>query len=98
MPTTPIRQIHNLTHLDMGQAYDETQTNESIKDGDSVLRATVVYPSTQAADGVRLGRLIGQNKSVSDLVSHTVPRKVQLFAPIVTKDNVDEYIGSAFDS
>ena len=71
---------------------------QSIKDGDSVLRATVVYPSTQAADGVRLGRLIGQNKSVSDLVSHTVPRKVQLFAPIVTKDNVDEYIGSAFDS
>lgn len=71
---------------------------QSIKDGDSVLRATVVYPSTQAADGIRLGRLVGQDKSMGDLVSHTVPRTVQLFAPIVTKDNVDEYIGSAFDS
>ena len=71
---------------------------QSIKDGDSVLRATVIYPSTQAADGIRLGRLVGQGKSVGDLVSKTVPRTVQLFAPIVTKDNVDEYIDSAFDS
>lgn len=69
-----------------------------IQSGDSVLKATVVYPSTQAADGIRLARLLGQNKSVTDLVSQTVPRTVQLFAPVVTKDNVDEYIDSAFDS
>lgn len=31
------RKIHNLTHLEMGRAYDETQTNESIKDGDFLL-------------------------------------------------------------
>src|SRR3954468_3095102 len=38
----------------------------SIKAGDSVLQATVIYPSTQAADGVRLARLLGQNKALSD--------------------------------
>lgn len=69
-----------------------------IESGDSVMKATVVYPSTQAADGIRLARLLGQGKSVGDLVSHTVPRTVQLFAPVVTKDNVAEYIDSAFDS
>ncbi len=71
---------------------------QHIKDGDSVLQATVIYPSTQAADGIRLARLIAQNKSVGDLVSHTVPRTVQLFAPVVTKDNVDEFINDAFES
>lgn len=71
---------------------------QHIKDGDTVLRATVIYPSTQAADGIRLARLVAQNKSMGDLVSHTVPRKVQLYAPTVTKDNVDEYIGDAFES
>ena len=71
---------------------------QHIKDGDSVLQATVIYPSTQAADGIRLARLVAQNKSMGDLVSHTVPRKVQLYAPTVTKDNVDEFIGDAFES
>src|SRR4051812_8565628 len=42
---------------------------ESIKAGDSVLKATVIYPSTQAADGVKLARLIVQGKSMSDLAS-----------------------------
>jgi ribose transport system substrate-binding protein len=27
-----------------------------------------------------------------------VPRTVQLYAPVVTKDNVDQFIGSAFAS
>lgn len=71
---------------------------QHIKDGDSVLKATVIYPSTQAADGIRLARLIAQNKSMGDLVSHTVPREIQLYAPVVTKDNVDEYINDAFES
>ena len=38
---------------------------ESIQAGDSVLQATVVYPSTQAADGIRLARLIVQGKKHS---------------------------------
>jgi ribose transport system substrate-binding protein len=70
----------------------------AIKADDSVLKATVIYPSTQAADGVRLARLLGQKKSLSDLVEVEIPRQIVLNAPVVTKDNVDQYIGSAFES
>jgi ribose transport system substrate-binding protein len=69
-----------------------------IQGGTSVLQATVIYPSTQAADGVRLARLVAQGKSLSDLNSQEVPRQIVLNAPVVTKDNVDQYIGSAFES
>jgi len=71
---------------------------ELIQSGDSVLKATVIYPSTQAADGVRLARLLVQGKAMSDLVEVEVPRKIQLFAPVVTADNVDQFIDSAFES
>jgi ribose transport system substrate-binding protein len=71
---------------------------EAIKSGDSVLKATVIYPSTQAADGVKLARLLVQGKSMSDLVEVEVPRTVQLYAPVVTADNVDQFIGTAFES
>src|SRR3954449_5330884 len=71
---------------------------DAIKADDSVLKATVIYPSTQAADGVKLARLIVQGKSMSDLASQGVPRRTVLDAPVVTKDNVDDYIGSAFAS
>ena len=70
----------------------------SIKADDTVLKATVVYPSTQAADGIRLARLIVQGKALSDISEVEVPRKIQLFAPVVTKDNVDKYLPSAFES
>ena len=69
-----------------------------IQSGDSVLRATVIYPSTQAADGIRLARLVAHEKSLSDLASSGVPRTVQLYAPVVTADNVAQYIDSAFES
>ncbi|WP_265521963.1 substrate-binding domain-containing protein [Oerskovia flava] len=69
-----------------------------IQDEDSVLQATVIYPSTQAADGIRLARLVAHEKSMSDLASSGVPRTVQLYAPVVTKDNVDQYLPSAFES
>jgi ribose transport system substrate-binding protein len=69
-----------------------------IQSGDSVLKATVIYPSTQAADGIKLARLLVQGKSLSDLVEVEVPRTVQLYAPVVTADNVDQYIDSAFES
>jgi ribose transport system substrate-binding protein len=69
-----------------------------IQSGDSVLQATVVYPSTQAADGIRLARLLVQDKALSDLAENEVPRKITLNAPVVTKDNVDQYIDSAFES
>jgi ribose transport system substrate-binding protein len=70
----------------------------SIKAGDSVLQATVIYPASQAADGVRLARLLGQGKALSDLIDVEVPRQITLSAPVVTKDNVDQYIDSAFES
>jgi ribose transport system substrate-binding protein len=69
-----------------------------IQDGDSVLEATVIYPHTQAADGIKLARLIAQGKSLSDLTSQGVPRRIMLNAPVVTKDNVDEFIKNAFES
>jgi ribose transport system substrate-binding protein len=69
-----------------------------IQSGDSVLKATVIYPSTQAADGIKLARLLVQGKSMSDLVEVEVPRTVQLYAPVVTADNVDQYIDTAFES
>jgi ribose transport system substrate-binding protein len=71
---------------------------ELIQSGDSVLKATVIYPSTQAADGIKLARLLVQGKSMSDLVEVEVPRTVQLYAPVVTADNVDQYIDTAFES
>jgi ribose transport system substrate-binding protein len=71
---------------------------ELIQSGDSVLKATVIYPSTQAADGIKLARLLVQGKAMSDLVEVEVPRTVQLYAPVVTADNVDQYIDTAFES
>lgn len=71
---------------------------ESIKADDSVLKATVIYPSTQAADGVKLARLLVQDKSMSDLAEIEVPRQLKLSAPVVTKANVDTYLPSAFRS
>ncbi len=67
-----------------------------IKDGE--MEATVLYPPTQAADGVKLARLIAQDKGMSDLVQPSVPRRVVLDAPVVTKDNVDAYMPLGFES
>ncbi len=75
-----------------------SQVMERIKADDSVLKATVIYPSTQAADGIRLARLIVQGKALGDLVEVEVPREIQLFAPVVTSENVDKYLPTAFDS
>ena len=69
-----------------------------IKSGNSLLKATVIYPSTQGADGIRLARLLVQKKALGDLVEVEVPRTVQLYAPVVTKENVDQYLPTAFES
>jgi ribose transport system substrate-binding protein len=71
---------------------------EHIQAGDSVIEATVIYPSTQAADGIKLARLIAQSKNMSDLVSAGVPRVTQLYAPVVTADNVEQYLPIGFRS
>jgi ribose transport system substrate-binding protein len=69
-----------------------------IKADNTVLKATVIYPSTQAADGIDLARMIVQGKALSDLVEIEAPRKVMLYAPVVTKENVDQYLPTAFES
>ena len=71
---------------------------EAIKSGDSVLEATVIYPSTQGADGIALARLVAQGKALGDLVEQDVPTRIVLNAPVVTADNVDEYLPTAFTS
>ena len=69
-----------------------------IKADNTPLKATVIYPSTQGADGIKLARMVGQGKALADLVEVEVPRKVMLYAPVVTKDNVDQYLPTAFES
>ena len=69
-----------------------------IESGDGVLKATVIYPSTQAADGIRLARLVAQGKALGDLVEVEVPNRIVLNAPVVTADNVAKYLPTAFES
>ncbi|HLU63736.1 MAG TPA: substrate-binding domain-containing protein [Protaetiibacter sp.] len=71
---------------------------ELIKSDDGVLKATIIYPSTQAADGIRLARLLVQGKALGDLVEVDVPNRIVLYAPVVTKANVDQYLPTAFTS
>ena len=47
---------------------------------------------------IALARQLVQDKAMSDLVEVEVPRKITLNAPVVTKDNVDDYIDTAFES
>jgi ribose transport system substrate-binding protein len=67
-----------------------------IEDGE--MEATVLYPPTQAADGIKLARLIAQDKGMSDLVQVEVPKRIVLNAPVVTAENVDEYMHLGFES
>ena len=70
---------------------------EAIEADDTVLKATVIYPSTQGADGVALARLIAQGKTMGDLITPGIPNRIVLDAPVVTKDNVDQFIDLAFE-
>jgi len=65
---------------------------------DGTMEATVLYPPTQAADGIRLARLIAQDKGMSDLVQVEVPKRIVLNAPVVTADNVEDYRDLCFQS
>ena len=62
------------------------------------MAATVIYPPTQAADGIKLARLVAQDKGLSDLVQVEVPKRIVLNAPVVTADNVEEYRDLCFES
>ena len=69
-----------------------------IKADTSVLKATVIYPSTQAASGVLLARLLVLAEGLSELEEAEVPKSFTLFSAVVTKDNVDAYLPAAFES
>jgi ribose transport system substrate-binding protein len=69
-----------------------------IKGDKSVLKATVLYPPTMAASAIQLGRLIGQQKGLSDLAEKEVPASITLYSATVTKDNVDQYLPLGFES
>ncbi|GAB3820344.1 substrate-binding domain-containing protein [Tessaracoccus terricola] len=62
------------------------------------MEATVIYPPTQAADGIKIARLLAQGKGMSDLVQVEVPTRIVLHAPVVTAENVDEYMHLGFES
>src|SRR5687768_3177 len=49
---------------------------EAIEADDTVLKATIIYPSTQAADGIALARLIAQEKTMGDLITPGIPNRV----------------------
>ncbi|QYN21714.1 substrate-binding domain-containing protein [Amycolatopsis sp. DSM 110486] len=70
---------------------------EAIKSDNSVLKATVLYPPTMAASAVRLARLLGQAKGVSDLAEQEIPASVTTFSAVVTKENVDKYLPVSFE-
>ncbi len=67
-----------------------------IEDGE--MEATVLYPPTQAADGIKLARLLAQGKSMADLVQVQVPTRIVLNAPVVSADNLEEYRPLCFES
>lgn len=69
-----------------------------IKADNSVLKATVIYPSTQAASGVLLARLLVLGNGMTELAEHEVPKSITLYSAVVTKDNVDDYLPYAFES
>ncbi|WP_221586206.1 substrate-binding domain-containing protein [Microbacterium sp. G2-8] len=71
---------------------------DEIESGESVMQATVIYPSTQAADGIALARLLAQEKTMSDLVTPSVPYRIVLDAPVITSENVEQYYDLAFES
>ena len=69
-----------------------------IQSGKSVLEATVTYSPTMASSAIKLARLIGQGKGMSDLVENQVPQSITLMSETITKENVEQYLPLGFES
>ncbi|MCX5085828.1 substrate-binding domain-containing protein [Streptomyces sp. NPDC056121] len=69
---------------------------QAIEAGNSVLKATVLYPPTMAASAIDLARALGQNKGVSGMAEFEIPAHVTLFSAVVDKDNVAQYMPTGF--
>ncbi|WP_326700932.1 substrate-binding domain-containing protein [Streptomyces sp. NBC_01754] len=69
---------------------------DAIKAGDTVLKATVLYPPTMAASAIDLARALGQSKGVAGLAEMEIPTSVTLYSAVVSKDNIDLYLPTGF--
>ncbi|MEV8593450.1 substrate-binding domain-containing protein [Streptomyces sp. NPDC052013] len=69
---------------------------DAIKGGNSVLKATVLYPPTMAASAIDLARALGQGKGVSGMAEMEIPTSLTLYSAVVTEDNVDQYLPTGF--
>ncbi|MEU5592627.1 substrate-binding domain-containing protein [Streptomyces sp. NPDC020298] len=69
---------------------------QAIKQGDGVLKATVLYPPTMAASAIDLARALGQGKGVGGLAEYEIPASITLYSAVVDKDNVDQYMPTGF--
>ena len=71
---------------------------DMIKADNTVIKATVTYPPSMSSSAIKLARLIAQGKGMSDLVEPDVPNSITLSSATVTKENVDAYLPTAFES
>jgi ribose transport system substrate-binding protein len=69
---------------------------QAIKQGDGVLKATVLYPPTMAASAIDLARALGQGKGVTGMAEFEIPASITLYSAVVDKDNVDRYMPTGF--
>ncbi|MGW6356124.1 substrate-binding domain-containing protein [Streptomyces sp. NPDC055092] len=69
---------------------------QAIEAGNSVLKATVLYPPTMAASAIDLARALGQGKGISGMAEFEIPAHVTLFSAVVDKDNVAQYMPTGF--
>ena len=64
---------------------------DAIAADNSVLKATVTYNPSMASSAIRLARLIGQGKGMSDLVESEVPTQIILASETITKENAADF-------
>ncbi|GAA0908528.1 substrate-binding domain-containing protein [Streptomyces thermoalcalitolerans] len=69
---------------------------QAIKQDNSVLKATVLYPPTMAASAIDLARALGQGKGVGGLAEYEIPASITLYSAVVDKNNVDQYMSTGF--
>lgn len=71
---------------------------DTIKKGDTPLKATVTYSPTMASSAVAIARLVAQGRGMGDLAELQVPKTIVLASETVTKENVEAYLPLGFAS
>jgi ribose transport system substrate-binding protein len=75
-----------------------TDMMEHIKADNTVVKATTLYSPIMSASAVSVGRLIAQNRGLSDLPELAVPQTMIAYSAVVTSDNVDAYMPIGYRS